>query len=479
MTYPSIYPTGATVYDSSKCYNGYTVFQAKEHGALVIDMNGGEVKLWRGLQGFPNKLLPGGQILGHTGERSTLYGMQDYRDLIQVDWDGNVVWKFNKYEFIDDPGEEPQWMARVHHDYQRQGNPVGYYVPGMEPQTGAGNTMLLGHKNTKCEAISDKNLLDDTVYEVSWDGEILWEWVCSDHFEEFGFKEDALKALSRDPNMRPCGGGMGDWMHLNSMSLLGPNKWFDAGDARFHPDNIIVDGRETNIIFIISKATGEIVWKVGPYYDDTPEKDLEWIIGQHHAHMIPRGLPGEGNILVYDNGGWAGYGGCHPSSPTGTKNVLRDYSRVLEFDPIALKIVWQYTPQEAGLVHPTDSNRLYSPFISGAQRLPNGNTLITEGSGGRIIEVTASHELVWEYISPYWGQSFNMNMVYRAYRYPYDYIPQVDVPQEIDIKPINVVDFRVEGASPRGARSETVVEGLVPYQTSSALCVLSDTDDGK
>lgn len=84
MTYPSIYPTGTTVYDSSKCYNGDTVFQAKEHGSLVIDMNGGEVKLWRGLHGFPNKLLPGGQVLGHTGERSTLHGMQAYRDLIQV-----------------------------------------------------------------------------------------------------------------------------------------------------------------------------------------------------------------------------------------------------------------------------------------------------------------------------------------------------------------------------------------------------------
>lgn len=39
--------------------------------------------------------------------------MQDYRDLIQADWDGNVVWKSNEYEVIDDPGEEPQWMARV------------------------------------------------------------------------------------------------------------------------------------------------------------------------------------------------------------------------------------------------------------------------------------------------------------------------------------------------------------------------------
>ncbi|WP_419175905.1 aryl-sulfate sulfotransferase [Desulfosediminicola sp.] len=476
MTYPSIYPTGATIYNPDKCFNGYTVFQAKELGALVIDMNGGEIKLWRGLHGFPNKLLKGGQMLGHTGERSTLFGMQDYRDLIQVDWDGNVVWKFNEYEYIEDPGEQPQWMARVHHDYQRQGNPVGYYVPGMEAQVDGGNTLILGHKNLVCKNISDKNLLDDTIYEISWDGEILWEWVCSEHFEEFGFREDAKNALARDPNMRPCGGGMGDWMHLNSMSQLGPNKWYEAGDTRFHPDNIIVDGRETNLIFIISKETGKVVWKVGPYYDHTPEKDLEWIIGQHHAHMIPKGLPGEGNILVYDNGGWAGYGSCHPASPTGTKNVLRDYSRVIEFDPITLKIVWQYTPQEAGLVHPTDSNRLYSPFISSAQRLPNGNTLITEGSGGRLIEITADHELVWEYISPYWGKSFNMNMVYRAYRYPYDYIPQVEVPEQVEIVPVDVKDFRLKGASPRGAKSETSVDGVVPYQTSPALCVLSDSD---
>jgi hypothetical protein len=60
MTYPSIYPTGTTIYNKDKCYNGYTVFQAKELGALVIDMNGGEVRLFKGLHGFPNKLLKGG-----------------------------------------------------------------------------------------------------------------------------------------------------------------------------------------------------------------------------------------------------------------------------------------------------------------------------------------------------------------------------------------------------------------------------------
>jgi hypothetical protein len=476
MSYPTIYPTGATVYNPDKAFNGYTLFQAKELGALLIDMNGGEVKLWQGLHGFPNKLLKGGYVIGHTGERNTRYSMQDYRDLIQVDWDGNIAWEFNQYEYIEDPGEEPQWMARVHHDYQRQGNPVGYYVPGMTAESGKGNTMILGHKNLKCPKISDKLLLDDVIYEISWDGDILWEWVCSEHFDEFGFREDAKNILCRDPNMRPCGGGMGDWMHLNSMSLLGPNKWYDSGDQRFHPDNIIADGRETNIIFIVSKQTGEVVWKVGPDYDYTPESRLGWIIGQHHAHMIPKGLPGAGNVLVFDNGGWAGYGSCHPGSPTGTKNALRDYSRVLEFDPVTLKIVWQYTPQEAGLVHPTDSNRFYSPFISSAQRLPNGNTLITEGSGGRIIEVTAAHELVWEYISPYWGRHFKMNMVYRAYRYPYEFVPQVVPPEETAIEPLDITTFRVPNARPKGARSRVTVEGVLPFQSSSALCVVSDTD---
>ncbi|MFZ7104841.1 MAG: aryl-sulfate sulfotransferase [Peptococcaceae bacterium] len=472
MSYPSIYPTGATIYNPEKCWSGYTIFQAKELGALLVDMNGNERKLWKGLHGFPNKIFPGGYVLGHTGLRNNAFGMQDQTDLVQVDWDGNIVWKFNQYEYIEDPGEEAQWMARQHHDYQREGNPVGYYVPGMDPQVDKGNTLILCHKNLKNPKVSDKLLLDDTIIEVDWEGNIVWEWICSDHFAEYGFDEAAKNILARNPNMRSAGGGMGDWMHINSMSVLGPNKWYDAGDERFHPDNIIWDGREANILAVISKETGKVVWKVGPNYDSSEElKKLGWIIGQHHVHMIPRGLPGAGNILVFDNGGWAGYGIPNPGAPTGAKNAIRDYSRVLEIDPITLKIVWQYTPVEAGLVHPPDSNRFYSPFISGAQRLPNGNTLITEGSGGRIFEVTSHHELVWEYISPYWGKQMKMNMVYRAYRVPYEWVPQLEAPTEIAIEPLDVTIFRVPGAGPAGTGGITEVPGVQPYQGSTALCI--------
>ena len=161
MTYPSVYPTGATIYDPDRCWNGYTIFPAKEVGTMLIDMNGGEVKLWKGLHGTPNKMLPGGYVLGSTGERNTAFGMQDHLDLEQVAWNGNIVWKFNHYEYIEDPGENPQWMARQHHDYQREGNPVGYYVPGMDPLVENGNTMILSHKNLTNPKISDKTLIDD------------------------------------------------------------------------------------------------------------------------------------------------------------------------------------------------------------------------------------------------------------------------------------------------------------------------------
>lgn len=473
MTYPTVYPTGVTVYDPSKTWSGYTIFQARGIGAVLLDMNGNEVQVWKGLHGFPNKLLPGGHVLGHTGDRNNAYGMQDQIDLVQVDWEGRIVWRFDHYEYIEDPGEKPQWMARQHHDYQREGNPVGYYVPGQEPLVDRGNSLILAHKNLRNPAISDKLLLDDTIIEVTWDGRIVWEWSCSEHFEELGFSEEARNILSRNPNMVPSGGGMGDWMHINSMSALGPNKWFDAGDERFHPDNIIWDARESNIIAIIDKKSGRIAWQLGPDYSGTALKELGWIIGQHHAHLIPRGLPGEGNILVFDNGGWAGYGAPNPGSRIGNKNALRDYSRVLEFDPTTLKIVWQYTPAEAGFTIPLDANRFYSPFISSAQRLPNGNTLITEGSGGRIFEVTAGHETVWEYISPYWDKTLNLNLVYRAYRAPYEWVPQLPRPTEVPIERIDVTTFRVPGAAPFGSRKETVVQGVLDYQEGdTALCVL-------
>ena len=132
MAIPSIFPTGVTIYKPEKCWNGYTLFHEFDKGATLIDMNGNVVRHWKDFQGFPNKMLPGGYILGSLGVRKAEYGYQDQTDLTQIDWDGNIVWSFNKKEYIEDSENEKYWLARQHHDYQREGNPVGYYAPGME-----------------------------------------------------------------------------------------------------------------------------------------------------------------------------------------------------------------------------------------------------------------------------------------------------------------------------------------------------------
>jgi hypothetical protein len=453
---PSIYPTGTTIYYPDKCWNGYTLFGAELHrnngrGAVLIDMNGNVVNRWQGLDGFPNKILPGGHVMGSTGIRSFKFGYQDMVDLVEVDWDGNIVWKFDKYELVKDPRQPPRWMARQHHDYQREGNPVGYYVPDMEAKVGGGKTLLLCHKNLTNPKICDKVLVDDAIIEVDEKGKITWEWICSEHFEEMGFSPQAKKVIRCNPGMKPAGGGVGDWMHMNSMSMLGPNKFYDNGDKSFHPDNIIWDGRQTNIIAIIDRKTGKIVWQLGPYFTATKAlQKIGQIIGQHHAHMIPRGLPGEGNILLFDNGGAAGYGAPNPGAPEGIDNAKRDTSRALEIDPLTLEIKWQYPPPGFGI------NRLYSAFVSSAQRLPNGNTLITEGNGGRIIEVTSAQEIVWEYISPYKHRMLKFNLLYRAYRVPYKWAPLVEKPVEIAVPRLDNGKFRVPG-SPKPRRERVTI----------------------
>ena len=101
MGYPTVFPTGVLVYNKEKAYNGYTIYPSAK-GALLIDMNGNEVNLWAGLGGFPNKILPGGYVMGTTGERGGKYAYQDQLDLVQVDYDGNIVWKFDHTELIAD-----------------------------------------------------------------------------------------------------------------------------------------------------------------------------------------------------------------------------------------------------------------------------------------------------------------------------------------------------------------------------------------
>ena len=297
--------------------------------------------------------------------------------------------------------------------------------------------LILAHRNVMRPDITDKLLEDDYILEVDWEGNVLWEWLASDHLEEFGFSPDARNAIYRNAGWSPARGSA-DWLHINSMSYVGPNRWYDAGDERFHPDNVIWDSRQANIIAIIDR-TGAIVWKMGPDYRDHPAlAELGQMVGQHHAHIIPEGLPGAGNLLVFDNGGAAGYGAPNPTAPTGRSSVVRFGSRVLEINPVTFEKVWEYSLPGQERV------RFFSQYISSAQRLPNGNTLIDEGAIGRIFEVTAENEIVWEYVNPYFNDAPTpANPIFRAYRVPYDWVPQLERPTEIPVIPPPNGEFRV------------------------------------
>ncbi len=396
---------GAVVTSSAGCCEGYTLLN-RETTTVLIDMDGTVVHRWPSYFPQPAKMLPGGSLIAGSDFRFIGIGCGDFAALNEYDWNGSIVWSFHDWE---------DGRARQHHDFEREGNPVGYFAPGQEflPQ---GDTLVLAHHTVLNTSISWRPVKDDVIYEVDWNGSLTgFVWSTCEHFNQFGFSLETRHGMYVNPGILEDG----DIFHMNSMSLLGANKWYTTDPVKyacFDPQNIIISSRHTNFVAIISRQTGEIVWKIGPEYSpDTLEGEkLGQLIGLHHAHMIPQGLPGEGNILLFDNGGWAGYGYF------GMPRYIRLVSRVIEFDPVTLDIVWEYHHYSWRLWFPrtTENHRFYSSIMSSAQRLPNGNTLITEGTNGRVIEVTNSSQIVWEYVAP-----TRVQQLYRAYRVPPEWVP--------------------------------------------------------
>ena len=435
---PTVYPTGTTIYDPARAWSGYTVFVLPETGSVLIDMNGKTVRHWKqfeGASGGPTRVLPGGRVMGAIGSRPP---HQESLAVAQFDWDDTQVWQFERAEQVTLRDGQLRWAARQHHDWQREGFPAGYYSPASEPLIDRGRTLILAHRNLTEKAISDRPLEDDYLIEVDWNGTVVWEWLASRHVDELGFSPAARDTIRTSAAYNKARNSV-DWLHINSATYVGPNRWFDAGDQRFNPQNVIISSRQANILAIVGRD-GRIVWRMGPdYRESDATRAVGQIIGQHHAHIVPKGLPGEGNLLVFDNGGAAGYGFATPAAADGVSGVSRGNSRVLEIDPVSLKKVWEYS------VPGTESYRFFSHYVSSAQRLPNGNTLITEGADGRIFEVTATGEIVWEYVSPYFTEGQTpTNRVYRAYRLPYSWVPQLEKPIERRVVPPNVREFRIQ-----------------------------------
>ena len=127
----------------------------------------------------------------------------------------------------------------------------------------------------------------------------------------------------------------------------------------FGAGNVLVSLLTVDTIGVIDLEQRRFVWaRTGGY------------VAQHDPTVLPNG-----NLMLFDNQGHKGR------------------SRVFEVDPVDGQVAWLYADSPE---HP-----FFSRTCGTAQRLPNGNTLITESDGGRAFEVTPGEEIVWEFSNPH------------------------------------------------------------------------------
>lgn len=210
----------------------------------------------------------------------------------------------------------------------------------------------------------------DEIAEIDRNGKVVWSWHSYDHLDPA--KDEIAPSLPRYA-----------WTVTNGMTYVEKNP-IDNTPA------VVLSMRSLSTIYIIRKSDGEIIWR-------SPKGMLSL---QHDPTVLSNG-----NILVFDNG----YDRI--PAPFATFG-----SRAVEIDPKTNKIVWKFEGGE-GII---DKVRFFAPIVGGAQRLPNGNTLITDGPKGHIFEVTNDGKVVWDLISPYNAfqtGAFPNNFLFKTRRY--------------------------------------------------------------
>ncbi len=263
------------------------------------------------------------------------------------------------------------------------------------------------------------------IRELDWSGKVLWEY--SDPFQHHDFRRCANGnliylgwELLRPENAARVKGGRAGTEHkdgiwgdyVREVDSAGKTVWEWHGQDRMdieayplgpesnrhefaHPNtvmpmpdgNVMICFRHIDLVAVIDHASGAFSWK---------RHEPDWG-GPHDFQLLPNG-----NFMVFAN----------------RQSKIPRGSKIVEFDPKSGATVWEY---KGNPTHTFDSH-----FISGCQRLGNGNTLICEGLWGRFFEVTREGEVVWEYVSPYTvrreaGPTVgDQSTVFRAYRYAPD-----------------------------------------------------------
>lgn len=425
--------TVGTLKNDSAAFKGYTLFAPiRSTKTYLINNEGRVVHSWlSNLQpGQAVYLLENGNLLhtaslpppGNTVFRSGGAGgrVQEY------DWDGKLLWEFeyssNKY--------------LSHHDAKKlpNGNVI---MIAWEYKTYA-EAIAVGRNPNK---LPDNALWPDHIIEVkktgATTGDIVWEWHVWDHLiqdndptkSNYGTVTDHPELV--DINFTG-GGANADWLHVNSIAY---NSTFDQ---------IIFSNHNFGEVWIIDHSTttveaanhkggrsgkgGDLLYRWGnPQAYRAGNASDQKFFGQHDPQWIGKGLSGEGNILVFNNG---------LNRPQGRYSSVEEFtSPVDENGNYTYASGKAYEPKTQNWIY-TASNpaSFYSQNISGAQRLPNGNTLICNGANGIFFEVTSIKQTVWEYVNPVTaagiltqgdsvpgGPQGRTNNVFKIQRYAPDY----------------------------------------------------------
>jgi len=350
--------SGVVLHDPDRAWEGYTLF-AESHEDPSTSPDGTATVYLVDMDGEPV----------HTWSVETAI-----QSFLRLRPNGNLLYPTRDRSAIGEaglreltPDSEVRWHyhCRIDHDYQVLED---------------GKLLIHTLADHMVPEIGPELKRNPYIVEITPEKELVWEWHGEDHFEDLRqrLSGEAFEHVRRRIDERY---GF-DWAHNNTCQVIPENDAYEDADgepARVAPGNVVFSYRSLDVIGTIDRPSGEIVWAWGPATLD----------GQHKPHVLP-----SGNVLLFDNG------------------TERGYSRVIEVDPMTETIEWEYTA--------TPRESFYSPYISGAQRLPNGNTLVCEGSEAHLFEVTRDGDLVWDFRNPF--DDGGRESVYRCLRYSPEYV---------------------------------------------------------
>ena len=320
----------------------------------------------RNVTRFDSASVYDGLNLFNSGHQPAAF-LMDMRGVILHEWSGRFE------DLLDGPfeGVEPEehktFWRRVHlfengdmlvmfsgyglAKIDRNSNPIWTF-------TGRVHHDLFPAPDGRIFTLTRKDLLDHP--QLDLDGPILEDFIAILDSEGHVLKTlSVLDAFLNSPYASALAflAKEGDVFHTNSIHLLTEEeqRWIPV----FKTGHLLISLREINTIAVVNLETEQVTWAMSGMW-----------IRQHDPVPLPND-----HLMLFDNEGCMGH------------------SKVIEFDVPTQRIVWQYTGN--------DSETFYSATCGTNQRLPNGNTLITESDNGRAFEVTRDNRIVWEYKSPF------------------------------------------------------------------------------